>query len=70
MRYYRLSRLLQEIFIAPGDGSYSKMVKALLKVDLVILDDWGLAQMSAQESRDLLDVMDDRFSTHSTCIIS
>ena len=70
VQYYRLSRLLQEMFIARGDGSYSKMVKALLKVDLLILDDWGLAQMSAQESRDLLDVMDDRFSTHSTCIIS
>ncbi|QSO50905.1 ATP-binding protein [Alicyclobacillus curvatus] len=70
VRYYRLSRLFQEMFVARGDGSYSKMVKALLKVDLLILDDWGLAQMSAQESRDLLDVMDDRFSTHSTCIIS
>lgn len=70
VRYHRLSRLLQEIVIAKGDGSYARMVNALLKVDLLILDDWGLAPMAAPESRDLLDLMDDRFATHSTCIIS
>lgn len=70
VRYHRLSRLLQDIVMAKADGSYPKMVKALLKVDLLILDDWGLAPMAAPESRDLLDLMDDRFGTHSTCIIS
>ena len=70
VRYHRLSRLLQDMFVARGDGSLTRMIRGLLKVDLLILDDWGLAQMTAQESRDLLDVMDDRFATNSTCIIS
>jgi DNA replication protein DnaC len=56
--------------LAVTDGTYSKIVRALLKVDLLILDDWGLAPMAAPESRDLLGLMDDRFATHSTCIIS
>ncbi|MCF8567769.1 IS21-like element helper ATPase IstB [Alicyclobacillus tolerans] len=70
VRYHRLSRLLQDIFIAKADGSYPKLVRTFLKVDLLILDDWGLAAMSAPESRDLLDLVDDRFGTHSTCVIS
>lgn len=70
VRYHRLSRLLQEIVMAKADGSYTKMVRSLLKADLLILDDWGLAPMSVPESRDLLDMIDDRFSVHSTCIIS
>jgi DNA replication protein DnaC len=70
VRYHRLSRLLQSIVIAKADGSYPKLINSLLKVDLLILDDWGLAPMAAPESRDLLDLMDDRFASHSTCIIS
>lgn len=70
VRYHRLSRLLQDIVLAKGDGSYARLINALFKADLLILDDWGLAPMAAPESRDLLDLMDDRFATHSTCIIS
>ncbi len=68
-QYHRLSRLLQDIVIAKADGSYPKLFRQLSKVDMLILDDWGLAPMSAPESRDLLDVIDDR-SASSTCLIS
>ena len=68
-QYHRMSRLLQDIVIAKADGSYPKLFRQLSKVDLLILDDWGLAPMSAPESRDLLDVIDDRCAS-STCIIS
>jgi DNA replication protein DnaC len=68
--YFRLSRLLQAASVAKGDGSYAKLQNQLRKVDLLILDDWGLAPMSAPESRELLDILDERTMTHSTCIAS
>jgi len=70
VRYFRVSRLLQEVLVTKGDGSYARLQRQLLKVDLLILDDWGLAPMSAPESRDLLDILDERTTTHSTCIAS
>jgi DNA replication protein DnaC len=70
VRYYRVSRLLQDILAAKGDGSYRKLQRQLAKIDLLLLDDWGLAPMSAPESRDLLDILDERTTTHSTCIAS
>lgn len=70
VRYYRLSRLFQDIVMAKGDGSYGKLAIQLTKVDLLILDDWGLAPLAAAESRELLDILDDRVSLHSTCLAS
>ena len=70
VRYFRVSKLLQETLIAKGDGSYTRLQRQLKKVDLLILDDWGLAPMSVPESRDLLDLLDERTTTHSTCIVS
>lgn len=70
VRYFRVSRLLQDILVAKGDGSYSRLQHQLRKADLLILDDWGLAPMAAPESRDLLDFLDERTTTHSTCIAS
>jgi DNA replication protein DnaC len=70
VRYYRMSRLMQDILLAKGDGSYGKLASQLGKVDLLILDDWGLAPLAAVESRELLDILDDRVSLHSTCLAS
>mgnify|MGYP003855822023 CR=1 FL=1 len=53
VRYYRVSRLLQEILMAKGDGSYRKLANQLMKMDLLILDDWGLAPLVTSECREL-----------------
>ncbi|WDL98483.1 IS21-like element helper ATPase IstB [Alicyclobacillus sp. ALC3] len=70
VRYFRVSRLLQDVAVAKGDGSYARLRRQLQKADLLILDDWGLAPMSVPESRDLLDLLDERTMTHSSCIAS
>jgi DNA replication protein DnaC len=69
-RYYRLPRLLQEIHIARADGSYSKVLLQLAKIDVLILDDWGLAPLSDEQRRDLLEIIDDRYQTKSLIITS
>jgi len=67
-KYYRVNRLLTDLNIGQGDGSYNKIIKELKKVDLLILDDWGMALLDPLSSRDLLEVVEDRYGYHSTFI--
>jgi DNA replication protein DnaC len=68
--YLRLPRLLQELHLAKGDGSYGKLLTRLAKYDLLIIDDWGLAKFSDKERRDILEVLEDRHGISSTIIAS
>ncbi len=42
----------------------------LAKIDVLILDDWGLAKMTAENRRDLLEILEDRHDSRSTIITS
>jgi len=54
VKYYRISRLILALSQAKADGSYSKMLQSLAKVDLLILDDWGLKPLSGAQRNDLM----------------
>lgn len=69
-RYYRLSRLMLELTQAKADGSYRKMLANLAKVQLLILDDWGLETLKPAHRNDLMEIMDDRHGQSSTLVIS
>jgi DNA replication protein DnaC len=68
--YQRLPRLLEELTIARADGHYLKLMSTLAKVDVLVLDDWGLAILDGERRRDLLEVLDERYQTHSTVVTS
>jgi len=68
--YQRLPRLLHDLEIAKGDGRYKTMLASLQRVDLIILDDWGVAPLTDANRRDLLEILDDRYDTRSTLITS
>src|SRR5262245_37318369 len=68
--YYRVPRLLDALALARGDGRYPRLLKGLARVDLLILDDWGLAPLTSQQGRDLLDIVDDRHGRGSTIVTS
>jgi DNA replication protein DnaC len=71
VRYIPLTRFLEELSIAQADGSYAKQLNSLLKVDLLILDDFGLPPaLKAQQSRTLFNLIDDRHQRKSTLITS
>ena len=70
VRYYRLSRLLLELTQAKADGSYHKQLKLLAKIQLLIIDDWGLETLQAAHRNDLMEIMDDRHGSTSTLVIS
>lgn len=67
-RYFRLSKLLMELNICKADGSLPKFMNQLAKVELLVIDDWGLAPLSSEECRDFLDIIDDRVNVCSTII--
>jgi DNA replication protein DnaC len=68
--YLRLPRFLQELPIAKGDGRYGKLLTTLAKIDVLILDDWGLAPFSEENRRDLLEIVEDRHDRRATLITS
>ena len=68
--YKRLPRLLPELALARGDGSYGKTMKQLAKTDVLVLDDIGLAPLTDEQRRDLLELLDDRHEKSSTIVTS
>jgi len=70
VQYWRLSRLLGELIHGRADGSYRKQLSQLSKIQLLILDDWGLEPLQATQRNDLLELMDDRYGKSATIVIS
>ena len=70
VRYVRLPELLYELAISRTDGSYPKLMKALRKVDLLILDEWMLVSLNELEARDLLEIIHSRHKKSSTIFCS
>ena len=70
VRYYRLSRLLMALTQAKADGTYPKYLMQLAKVQVLIIDDWGLETFTSAQRNDLMEIMDDRHGSKSTAVLS
>lgn len=68
--YLRLPRLLQQLAVARGDGSYARLLGRLARLDLLAIDDWLLAPLRDSERRDLIEVVEDRSEQASTLVAS
>jgi IstB-like ATP binding protein len=68
--YQRVPRMLEGLGLARGDGRYARMLKSLARVQVLILDDWGLTPLAAEQRRDLLEIIDDRHGRTSTVVTS
>jgi len=68
--YLRLPRLFEDLGLAHGDGRFTKLMAGFAKTDLIILDDWGLAKFTAEQRRDMLELLDDRHGSRSTVVTS
>ncbi|MHB1632863.1 MAG: IS21-like element helper ATPase IstB [Acidithiobacillus sp.] len=68
--YQRLPRLLADLEIAHADGRYPKLLQRLAKIDVLVLDDWGLETLTDRSRHDLLEILDDRYQTGSTLVTS
>jgi DNA replication protein DnaC len=65
-----LPRLLQQLAVARGDGSYARILDRLQRLELLAIDDWLLAPLRDPERRDLVEVIEDRSERASTLVAS
>src|SRR6202049_5076169 len=63
--YQRVPRLFDALALARGDGRHGRLLKTLARIELLILDDWGLATLTQDQGRDLLEIVDDRHNRGS-----
>ena len=68
--YHRVPRLFAALALARGDGRYAKLLRSLSRVDLLVLDDWGPEPLNADQRRDLLEIVEDRYDARSILITS
>jgi DNA replication protein DnaC len=70
VRYIHLPRFIEDISISHADGSYTKIMTQLNKVDLLILDDFGLTPITSKQCHDLFNIIEERHQLKSTIITS
>jgi len=68
--YRRAPRLYQDLALARADGSYARLLSALARTDLLVIDDWALAPLTAEQGQDILEILEDRYGNHSTIFAS
>jgi DNA replication protein DnaC len=68
--YQRVPRLFEALALARGDGRHARMLKNLARVELLILDDWGLSVLTQGQRIDLLEILEDRNGRGSTIVTS
>ena len=68
--YKRLPRMFAELEMGRADGRYPRLFRALTKANLLILDDWGPERLTAEQRRDLMEIVEDRYQMASTLITS
>ena len=68
--YQRVPRLAEELAIRHGSGTFGKWLIQLAKVDVLLLDDWGMGALDAATRSDLLEIIDDRAAQRATIITS
>jgi DNA replication protein DnaC len=61
VQYLRLPALLNHFVQARAEGTYDRLLKRLSKINVMILDDFGLAAMSDREKQDLLEAIEERY---------
>jgi DNA replication protein DnaC len=69
-RYWRASRLFQECALARADGTYGRLLGQLMRMEVLVLDDFALVPLQEAERRDLLEILEDRYGARSTIVTS
>ena len=68
--YGALHRLMAQLTLSKKEGRYLNKIRALAKMDVLILDDFGLHPIQPEYRQILMDITDDRFNIKSTIICS
>lgn len=72
MKYIRLPELIDELALAKyeADGSYRKLIKKYTKIELLIIDEWLLMELSLEDSVHIFEIVEARLKKTSTIFCS
>lgn len=68
--YQRVPRMFADLALGRADGRYPRLMRALGGVRLLILDDWGIEPLAAEQRHDLLEILEDRYGRGATLVTS
>lgn len=68
--YLRAPRMLDELAIARVDGRFQRLTASWARIDVLVIDDFVLRPLSADQAADVLEVIEDRAGLRSTIITS
>lgn len=68
--YMHATKLFRSLALSRADGSTNELMARLAKTQLLIIDDWGLDKVDSLQSRDFLEILEDRTGSGSTLITS
>lgn len=64
-RFYRVTRLIEDIALARGRGTIQQFRNQLQKFEILILDDWLFAPLDVVSARELAEIITDRNNNRS-----
>lgn len=68
--YLNMNRFVEKVTLSKLDGSFLKMISALEKHDLIILDDFGLQPLDINTRLALLQILEERYERKSVIVAS
>lgn len=68
--YHRVAKLLQDIALTKLDGRYPKLIAALVKCEILILDDLLITPLTRDDQKELLEIIEERYGRAATIITS
>jgi len=68
--YIRTANLLEDIKVARLDGGYTNIIKKFARYKLLIIDDFGIAPISTDDTTNLFEIIEAREQMGSTIITS
>ena len=70
VRYIRLPDLLYDLDQARNKDNYKKKLRALSRIELLIIDEFLLTPTTTAQQSDILELLELRYNTHSTIFAS
>lgn len=68
--YRRAPRLFQELALARADGTYARLLGRLARTDVLVIDDWAMSPLTAEQRNDIFEILEDRYGGRSTIFAS
>jgi DNA replication protein DnaC len=68
--YTRATQLFRALALARADGSLRTLLARLARLDVLLVDDWAMAPLTAAERRDFLEICEDRYQMRSLILTS